>query len=96
MDQIGGFSKFAKQFASENVISDLHSIDLARKLDEKDDLGHLRGQFHFPKMATMPEADQTLVNPEEDAIYLCGNSLGLMPKATKDFIDQELVKWANM
>lgn len=41
-------------------------------------------------------ADKTLVNEEEESIYLCGNSLGLLPKATKDFLDGQLSKWSEM
>jgi kynureninase len=29
-------------------------------------------------------------------VYLCGNSLGLQPKRTKAYIDQELEDWANL
>ena len=29
-------------------------------------------------------------------IYFCGNSLGLQPKTTKEFINQELEDWANL
>jgi kynureninase len=33
---------------------------------------------------------------DEEAIYLCGNSLGLQPKASREFINKELDKWAKM
>ncbi|MEP6280328.1 MAG: kynureninase, partial [Nonlabens ulvanivorans] len=31
-----------------------------------------------------------------DSIYLCGNSLGLQPRQTKDFLNKELEDWANL
>lgn len=40
--------------------------------------------------------DLLLVNANDDAIYMCGNSLGLMPKGTKRLMDEQFDKWANM
>lgn len=56
----------------------------ARQQDQQDQLAHFRERFHFPK-----------VNGQE-AIYLCGNSLGLQPKSVKDYLDRELANWANL
>ncbi len=41
-------------------------------------------------------ADLSLVDGSEDCVYLAGNSLGLQPKNTKKYIDEELEKWAKM
>ncbi|AEH01300.1 kynureninase [Lacinutrix sp. 5H-3-7-4] len=59
--------------------------DFAQQLDKEDQLAHYRNQFHIPK-------DKN----GDDLIYLCGNSLGLQPKVTKDYINQELEDWANL
>ena len=56
----------------------------AKEMDQMDSLAHFRERFHFPK-----------VNGQE-AIYFCGNSLGLQPKSVKDYIDRELSNWANL
>ena len=32
---------------------------------------------------------------DEEAVYLCGNSLGLMPKNTRKIINEELDVWAS-
>jgi kynureninase len=56
----------------------------ALELDRKDELAGFRQQFHFP------------VVHGNQAIYFCGNSLGLQPKKTKDFILQELEDWKNL
>jgi kynureninase len=61
-----------------------YSEDFAKKMDQQDSLAHFRERFHFPQ-----------VNGQE-AIYLCGNSLGLQPKSVKDYIDRELSNWANL
>lgn len=40
--------------------------------------------------------DPSLVNKDENAIYLLGNSLGLQPKMVKTYLEEELDKWAKM
>lgn len=37
--------------------------------------------------------DQSLVDPEEDCVYFCGNSLGICPKKTKEYVNVEIDKW---
>lgn len=51
--------------------------------DRRDPLGHFRERFHLPQ-----RAGETLT-------YLCGNSLGLQPKAAREAIDRELTTWQN-
>ncbi|MCB0461548.1 MAG: kynureninase [Flavobacteriaceae bacterium] len=60
-------------------------LDYAKEQDEKDPLALYRNKFHIPKD-----------NNGNELIYLCGNSLGLQPKSTKDYINQELLDWANL
>ena len=60
-------------------------LDFAKQLDNEDQLSDYRQQFHIPK-------DKN----GKDLIYFCGNSLGLQPKITKTYIDQELQDWANL
>ena len=67
-----------------NPISFEYTESFARELDEKDSLSHFRYRFHFPK-----------VNGQE-AIYFCGNSLGLQPKSVKDHLEKELNNWADL
>ncbi|KFD57689.1 hypothetical protein M513_01359 [Trichuris suis] len=68
----------------------------AKHMDEQDPLKHLRNHFLYPKMGDLDGVDLNAVDESEDAIYLCGNSLGLQPKNTKDLIERELDKWAKM
>jgi len=44
-------------------------------------LAHLRARFAFP---------------DGNPVYLCGNSLGLMPKSVKDAVNRELDAWASL
>ncbi len=61
------------------------SREHALKLDGGDGLSRFRESVHIPK-----QQDGT------DMIYLCGNSLGLQPKQTKKYLDQELHDWASL
>ena len=54
-------------------------------LDSEDELRKYRNQFHIP-----------LQKNGKEHIYFCGNSLGLQPKITKEFINQEINDWANL
>ncbi|XP_036041694.1 kynureninase [Onychomys torridus] len=69
---------------------------VALRLDEEDKLRHFRDCFYIPKMRDLPPIDPSLVNKDENAIYLLGNSLGLQPKMVKTYLEEELDKWAKM
>jgi len=60
-------------------------LEYALKQDRNDILKTYRNQFHIPK-----NKDGT------DLIYMTGNSLGLQPKKTKSYVNQELEDWANL
>lgn len=57
-------------------------LEEARELDRTDSLAEFRSQFHIPH-----------VDSVED-LYLVGNSLGLVPKRTSDYVQEELSRWA--
>ena len=61
-----------------------NTADFALSLDAKDELRKYRNEFHIP-----------LQKNGEEHIYMCGNSLGLQPKRTKEFLNQELEDWAT-
>lgn len=61
------------------------SRECAQRLDREDPLSRLRAQFHIPRQADGSEA-----------IYLCGNSLGLQPKRTAEYVSEFLKDWAAM
>jgi kynureninase len=54
----------------------------AKTADEQDSLKHFRDKFFIPKQKN-----------GEDVIYFTGNSLGLQPKITRNYIEQELNDW---
>ncbi len=51
-------------------------------MDADDPLAKFRDCFHFPEGS--------------DPIYFTGNSLGLMPKKAREYVDQELDDWARL
>ncbi len=60
-------------------------LDYAIAQDKNDKLSHYRTQFHIPQTKT-----------GADLIYMTGNSLGLQPKHTKTYVNQELQDWATL
>src|SRR6185295_14752305 len=62
----------------------LDSQKFAAGLDKKDPLKKFRNEFHIPRVKGKP------------AIYFCGNSLGLQPRNTRKFIEEELKDWADL
>ena len=53
-------------------------------MDSVDPLRGFRGRFHFPEFKNGVEP-----------IYFTGNSLGLMPKKAREYVDQELDDWSR-
>ena len=56
--------------------------EFAIQMDREDPMRKIRDQFYFPKHTN-----------GEEAIYLCGNSLGLQPKSAKKHIEAVLDDW---
>jgi len=65
-----------------------NSLAFAKQLDTEDSLAYLRDKFHIPKV-------KSEVLRRTEWLYFTGNSLGLQPKSTKEYINQELEDWAN-
>ena len=61
-----------------------NTLPYARECDNQDPLSAYRDQFYIPQ------------HNGQDCIYLVGNSLGLQPKSTRNYIEQELQDWQNL
>ena len=61
-----------------------NSLDFAKQLDQEDPISYLRNEFHIPRD-----------KKGKEWLYFTGNSLGLQPKITSKYIEQELDDWAN-
>jgi len=59
-------------------------LDKARKLDQNDSLASFRDQFFIPNHNGQPD------------LYFVGNSLGLQPKITSNYIAAELQAWQRL
>jgi kynureninase len=60
-----------------------NSLDFAKQLDEQDELKRFRNEFIIPQ------------HENRNAIYFLGNSLGLQPKRTNEYIQQVLKQWSR-
>lgn len=61
-----------------------NELSFAQQSDEDDVLKRVRNDFFIPQ------------HNGKDAIYFVGNSLGLQPKKTKEYIQQQLDDWAQL
>jgi len=61
-----------------------NTLQFAKELDSKDPLRHFREMFYIPIMFG------------KECIYFTGNSLGLQPKRTQDYVVDELEDWASL
>src|SRR5688572_13717724 len=60
-----------------------NTLPFAQQLDKEDKLAKFRSEFLFPQ------------HEGKDVIYFCGNSLGLQPKRTRDYVNQQLDNWRD-
>ena len=60
-----------------------NTIAFAQSLDQVDPLRSFRDKFHFPTFHS------------NEVRYFTGNSLGLQPKSTAYYIQEELDDWAK-
>ncbi|HEY1990813.1 MAG TPA: kynureninase [Gammaproteobacteria bacterium] len=58
--------------------------DYALQLDRADPLASYRQRFHIPQ------------HEGKDEVYLCGNSLGLQPRLTGRYVNEELEDWQRL
>ncbi|CAO2647792.1 Nn.00g087140.m01.CDS01 [Neocucurbitaria sp. VM-36] len=91
--------------------AELCAEEFAKKEDAKDELSKLRQEFVIPtkgdlkakkfafqagtKGASTDGAGVPQDDHVEESIYLCGNSLGLQPRRTKEYINRYLDTWAS-
>ncbi len=60
-----------------------NTLEFAKQQDANDELKNYRNKFYFPMMHG------------RETVYFTGNSLGLQPKATQDYVLNELEDWAT-
>jgi len=74
----------------------------AERQDALDPLRHLRDQFRIPTRADLKKKSisdskswEQTKESAEPCTYLCGNSLGLQPKRTSQYVSRYLETWAT-
>src|ERR1700743_3748010 len=60
------------------------NYEFAASLDAEDELRHFRNEFLIPQ------------HHDKDAIYLCGNSLGLQPVSAQKYLAAQLGTWKDL
>lgn len=91
--------------------AELCSEEFARREDEKDELSKLRQEFVIPtkgdlknkKYGFQQKAERASNHGQtatqnadgEESIYFCGNSLGLQPQRTREYVNRYLDTWAS-
>ncbi|KAG0234162.1 Kynureninase (L-kynurenine hydrolase) [Actinomortierella wolfii] len=81
-----------QQRLAESKAKSFLDPDFAAFMDKHDPLRELRNEFVIPTRGEIaPGADR----PDEPCTYLCGNSLGLMPKNVSKYIQEELTVWGE-
>ncbi len=60
------------------------TLEFAEGLDARDELKHFRNEFLIPR------------HSGQDAIYLCGNSLGLQPVSARKYLQSQLDAWKEL
>ena len=61
-----------------------NTLAFARELDAQDALKSYRTAFHFPQLGG------------KDVIYFTGNSLGLQPKLSQEYVDEVMDSWKEL
>jgi kynureninase len=61
-----------------------NTLEFAEELDAQDELRSFRNEFLIPQ------------HNGKDAIYLCGNSLGLQPKSAEKYLKAQLNSWKDL
>ncbi len=66
------------------------TLEFAQQKDREDKLHSFRSRFFIPPFSVPPPT------PAREAIYFCGNSLGLQPRQAAEYIQQELKDWQEL
>ena len=62
----------------------------------KDDLSNPNKVLYTEYLFKIIVDTALIKNPDDDCIYLCGNSLGLQPKSARDYVNRQFEKWEKM
>jgi kynureninase len=75
------------------------TLEFAQEKDREDPLRSFRDEFYFPRHGGKGRAGKGRAgngSVENEAIYFCGNSLGLQPRSVQGAVMQELTDWQDL
>ncbi|KAE8837244.1 hypothetical protein PTNB73_08147 [Pyrenophora teres f. teres] len=85
--------------------AELRSERFAKQEDDKDALSKLRQEFVIPTKGDLrnnkygfqqkQKSPTSKHDDHDESIYFCGNSLGLQPRRTKEYVNRYLDTWAS-
>ncbi|KAK5655819.1 hypothetical protein OQA88_5357 [Cercophora sp. LCS_1] len=101
---VDSFADALRQGLPLDFTPETNSLEFAKAMDARDEIGHMRSQFIIPTKGSLrwmkspdpARANQTNGDDDEPSIYLVGNSLGAQPKAVSAAIATHLSTWANI
>ncbi|CAK7203158.1 putative secondary metabolism biosynthetic enzyme [Sporothrix eucalyptigena] len=71
----------------------------AAELDQQDPVRHLRDEFIVPTKAMINRSSLAPLSDSKsggEALYFCGNSLGLQPKSVGEYVQAQLATWSSI
>ncbi|KAF2796787.1 kynureninase [Melanomma pulvis-pyrius CBS 109.77] len=76
--------------------AEANSLQYAQSLDAKDHLRSFRSKFIIPSKTNIKSKTVSIPEDNDPAIYFCGNSLGLQPRAVAEYLQTHLNTWATI
>ncbi|EGG20433.1 kynureninase [Cavenderia fasciculata] len=72
--------------------ANINDAEFAKLMDLNDPLKSFRSEFYIPLLKDIAKCEEKK-QCDQEVIYLCGNSLGLQPKETRNQLDKYLNDW---
>lgn len=88
LDQIDHLQHLRAEFRIPSI-KDLKSCDVVIPRNTSG------GDSSSSEEVLTPTPQDTIIRQDPPSVYLCGNSLGVQPHATRSFVDAQLQRWAQ-
>ncbi|KAG4412465.1 Kynureninase (L-kynurenine hydrolase) [Cadophora malorum] len=85
-----------QQTIKPTFAQEANTLEYAQSLDAKDHMRSFREKFIIPSKSNIKTKKVVQPESEDPCIYFCGNSLGLQPRATREYISKYLDTWATI
>ncbi|TVY13556.1 Kynureninase [Lachnellula arida] len=85
-----------QQMKKPSFPDEANTLEFAKSLDAKDHLRSFREKFIIPSKTDIKLKNLSKPDNNDPSVYLCGNSLGLQPKAVAEYLQAYLNTWATV